>query len=133
MASNEASKKILVVDNDETITSMFECILNPLGYEVTSVFTGEDGISAVLSEPNFRLIFLDVRMPGRSGLDILGDICKINPKIPVLLMSGFSIDSLFQEGFSNGAYGVMYKPFDVDEVLSILNKVFKKGAESCPA
>ena len=45
--------------------------------------------------------------------------------ILVVMMTGYSVDELLKQAFSLGAYGVIYKPFDVEEVLSIIEKIFK--------
>lgn len=116
-------KKILVIDDDQSILSIFEYILNEAGYETV---TAVDGYSAIekVKTTKFDLVFTDVKMPGLSGIDTYKEIRKLDPKLLVVMMTGYSVDELLKEAFELGAYGVIYKPFDMEEVLSIIEKIF---------
>ena len=70
------------------------------------------------------LMFMDVKMPGMSGIETFKEIQKIKPRLLVVMMTGYSVDELLKEAFELGAYGVIYKPFDMEEVLSIIEKIF---------
>ena len=76
-------------------------------------------------EEEIDLIFLDLKMPDISGLKTFRSIHKTWPAIPTIMMTGYAIDKLLEEAFELGAYGIIYKPFDVEEVLSIVNKIFE--------
>jgi CheY-like chemotaxis protein len=117
-------KNILVVDDDQTIISMFEFILTQANYKPITVNSGVICLEKLKAGLSVDLIFLDLKMPVLSGLDTFREILKINSKIPVIMMTGDSIDSLLKEAFELGAYGIIYKPFDVEEVLMIIEKIF---------
>ncbi|MGE4170418.1 MAG: response regulator [Candidatus Margulisiibacteriota bacterium] len=119
------SKTILVVDDDQSITSIFEFILGQAGYKTLSASSGQTCLDLLASHPTIDLVFLDVKMPGMSGIETFKEIQKINPTLLVVMMTGYSIDELLKEAFELGAYGVIYKPFDVEEVLSIVGRLFK--------
>ncbi|MBT5954238.1 response regulator [bacterium] len=119
------SKNILVVDDDESISSIFEFILQQAGFTVITAKTGNDCLSVLSQNEKIDLIFLDVKMPGISGLDTLREILKSNPNMLVIMMTGFSINEVLKTAYEKGAYGIIYKPFDIEEVLNIINKIFE--------
>ena len=118
------SKNILVVDDDESISSIFEFILQQAGFTVITAKTGNDCLSVLSQNEKIDLIFLDVKMPGISGLDTLCEILKADANMLVIMMTGFSINEVLKTAYEKGAYGIIYKPFDIEEVLNIINKIF---------
>lgn len=120
---SDTKKKILVIDDDQSILSIFEYILNEAGYETVTAVDGYNAIEKVKNN-KFDLVFTDVKMPGLSGIDTYKEIRKLDPKLLVVMMTGYSVDELLKEAFELGAYGVIYKPFDMEEVLSIIEKIF---------
>ena len=118
-----SSKSILVIDDDVSITSIFEFMLEKEGFKPISANTKEDSLKIVKSD--IDLIFLDVKMPNTSGLELFKEIQKIRPHVLIVMITGYSVDHLLSEAFDLGAYAVIYKPFDVDEVLNLVNKVFE--------
>ena len=112
-------KHILVVDDDESIRELFECIIEDLGFLCTTVSDGEAGIEKV-RQVNYDLIFLDIKMPKLNGIDTLREIRKTHPDILVTMMTGFSVDDLVQEAMSLKACEVLYKPFDVETLEGLI-------------
>ncbi len=122
------NKTILVVDDDQSINSIFEFILQQAGYHTITTTSGAECIDIIKSGQAVDLVFLDLKMPGLSGIDTFKEIQKIRPMMLVIMMTGYSIDELLREAFELGAYGVIYKPFDVEEVLSVIDKIFRLPA-----
>lgn len=119
------AKKILVVDDDPSIVSIFEFILTDASYESITANSGEDALEIVRSQSDIDLVFLDVKMPGMSGIDTFREIQRINPMLLVVMMTGYSVDEMLKDAFELGVYGVIYKPFDVEEVISVVDKILK--------
>ena len=119
------SKTILVVDDDPSILSIFEFILKQAGHKTHVALSGDEAIKLVKSDIPFDLAFLDVKMPGMSGIETYRNFQQICPMLLVVMMTGYSVDELLKEAFELGAYGVIYKPFDIEEVLSVVDKIFK--------
>ena len=117
--------KILVVDDDQSILSIFEYILQEAGYVTETASDGFEAIEKIKNIADIDLLFMDVKMPGMSGIETFKEIQKIKPRLLVVMMTGYSVDELLKEAFELGAYGVIYKPFDMEEVLSIIDKIFK--------
>ncbi len=118
------AKKILVIDDDQSILSIFEYILQEAGYQTETASDGYEALEKVKQHADIDLVFTDVKMPGLSGIDTFKEIQKIRPRMLVVMMTGYSVDELLKEAFELGAYGVIYKPFDMEEVLSIIEKIF---------
>ncbi len=121
-------KTILVVDDDQSIVSIFEFILQQAGYNTITASSGYECIDIIKSDRKIDLVFLDVKMPGLSGIDTFKEIQKLRPFLLVVMMTGYSVDELLKEAFELGAYGVIYKPFDIEEVISVIDKIFKLPA-----
>ncbi len=119
------SKTILVVDDDQSIISIFEFILQQSGYEALTASSGDECLALIKSDQKIDLVFLDVKMPGLSGIETFRALQTLRPLLLVVMMTGYSVDELLKEAFELGAYGVIYKPFDIEEVLSVVDKIFK--------
>lgn len=122
------SKTILVVDDDQSILSIFEFILQQAGYQTLTTTNGEECLAFIQRGTPIDLAFLDLKMPGLSGIDTFKEIHRLNPMLLVIMMTGYAVDDLLKEAFEWGAYGVIYKPFDVEEVLSLIDKIFRLPA-----
>lgn len=81
-------KKILLVDDEESIQLLYRDELEEEGYEIHSALTGEEAL-AELDIVNPDLIILDINMPGMNGIEALRRIKEINPAIPVILCSAY--------------------------------------------
>ena len=90
----------------------------------------------VLSEVqshDWDLLILDVTMPGRSGLDILRDLRKLRPKLPVLVLSMHPVDQLGKRALRGGASGYMNKESAPEELIGAVRKVLEGGVYVSPA
>jgi CheY-like chemotaxis protein len=104
-----ASKKILIVDDDTDVLEVLRRLLEkpPFEYTIQTVSNGEDAIAAlVLEAPD--LVLLDINMPGIDGIEVLKHIDRA---IPVMIVSG-NTDSGPAEALKHGAFAYIPKPFD---------------------
>jgi DNA-binding response OmpR family regulator len=115
---------IFIIDDQQGIRESMAGVLEIEGFEVHAFGDGPSGIAAA-QERRFDLLFLDVKMPGMSGVEVFQEIRKIQPAAAVYMMSAlFDDDDLVKEMLSQGACGCIYKPFNMDEVLGIINNHF---------
>ena len=114
--------RVLVVDDQIGMLETFTDILEDRGFNVV---TADDGFIAIerAKEQSFDLIFMDIKMPGINGVQTYREIKKINPKIAVIMMTAYSVEDLVEEAIEEGAYTVVYKPFDMDKVIRTIEKV----------
>ena len=117
MANNKP--KILVVDDQRGIRLTLSAIMEHQGYDVTEVEDGYQAIEAVTNN-SFDVVFLDIKMPGINGVQSFREIKKISPGSAVVMMTGFSVEDLVREALDEGARTVIYKPFQVEKVLSLV-------------
>ena len=112
--------KILVVDDDETICSLFEDTLEEAGYTVTTVSESSKGLELVKNR-DYDLVFLDLKMPGMDGAGLFGQIRLAKPDLPVTIITGYPNSDLMERALTYGPFGVMSKPFSGSDILTAVN------------
>ena len=114
-------KSIMIVDDNTNLTKTMAFILERKGFTVT---TAKDGLEAVdkVKEQVYALIFMDIKMPHMNGVEAYKKIKKIRPETVVMMMTAYAVDDLIQEAIQEGARGVIYKPLDLDNVVSLVNE-----------
>ncbi len=117
------AKKIVIVDDDHSIKSIFEFILMQAGYEVIAKETGKEALKTLQNETDIALCFLDTSLPDMSTESLCDKIIKSTPTLPVILMANTQQADILNEAFKLGAYGIIYKPFDVEEVLTLISTI----------
>ena len=112
--------KILVVDDEESVRYSFQRAFGK-DYQIVTAETGEEALSEIeRSSP--ELIFLDVRMPKMSGLEVLMRIKVDHPKLPVILMTAYSDTDTAIEAMKLGAFDYVLKPFENREIRQLIEK-----------
>ncbi len=116
--------RILIVDDDKTVRDFLQRYLVQKGFaQVISVGSGEEAIKKMETE-DFKLVFLDVKMPGMNGIDVLRRIKKINKETGVIMITGYPEEEVTKEAIKEGAYDYIIKPFDLAYLeLSLLSKM----------
>jgi len=113
---------ILIVDDLRSIRLTLGGILEDEGHNVVTVEDGYQAIKAVRKTP-FDVIFMDIKMPGINGVQTFREIKKIDPKAAVIMMTAYSVEELVKEALEEGAYAIVYKPFDIDRIVAIIEEV----------
>lgn len=128
---------ILVVDDDNTLLKFFKIHLNKFFSKVIVVKSAREAVDT-LREKEIDLIISDLRMPRMSGLQLLKKANRLNPSIPVLIISGALLTEEQEDGCMNDADGFLRKPFTVDELHSFIDegimkrKILKEIHETIP-
>lgn len=117
---------ILVVDDDDRLRSSFENLLSLEGYAVRSAASGERAL-AMLDEGMPDVVIMDVRMPGMDGLATLRLLREREPRLPVIIMTAFSTTESAIEATKLGAFDYILKPFEIPDVLALLEKALEAG------
>lgn len=118
---------LTVVDDDPDICKTMKSVFEKKGYGVTTCATGEEAISLAKERPQ-DILFIDMKLPVLNGLETYLEIKKINPKAVAVIMTAYrhEVDELMEQAVKNGAYACLYKPFDMDEALKIINEIHKR-------
>jgi len=115
---------ILIVDDQDSLRHFLEKALIDDGYEVRAAATGGEGI-ARFDEQAPDLILLDLRLPDRSGLDLLSYFKERIPEIPVILMTAFAEVETAVQAMKRGAYDYLIKPVNLEQVTVIVAKALE--------
>jgi len=128
-----SSHKILIIEDDRDIAELIEYNLTREGYQVTTAFTGENGLKTAQSlRPD--LVLLDLMLPGLDGLDVCRAL-KRDPKtdqIPIIMLTAKSEEADIVSGLEMGADDYISKPFSPREVLARIHAVLRRKAEPSP-
>ena len=116
---------ILVADDEEDIRDGAERILQRIGYRVVKAARGDDAQKLVEAlRPD--LVMLDLKMPGRDGIEVLKFIRQMDPRILVIIVTGFATVEAAIEAMKRGAYDFIPKPFEPDQLRIVVNRAAEK-------
>jgi PAS domain S-box-containing protein len=117
------TETVLLVDDEELIRNLGERILQRSGYTIITANNGSEGLETYTrGKDRIDLIILDLIMPQMGGKDCLKGLLKINPKVKVLITSGYAADGSTKECIELGAKGFVAKPFKYKEFLRQVRK-----------
>jgi two-component system NtrC family response regulator len=111
---------VLVVDDEKNYLVVLEALLASEGYEIITADNPEEALRLV-KESDLDLVITDVKMPGISGMTILEEAKKVNPDMPLIIMTAFGSIEMAVEAMKKGAYDYIEKPFK-NEALKLTVK-----------
>jgi two-component system, NtrC family, response regulator AtoC len=114
-------RRVLVVDDEESLRHMLVVLLKREGFEPTAVASGEAALAELAREP-FDVVLSDVRMPKLGGLELVDEIKRRAIPTTVILMTAFGSVDMAIEAMKRGAYDYISKPFRPDEIVLVLKK-----------
>jgi len=118
--------RVLVVDDEETVTVTLQGILELDGYSVTASTSGEIALELMRTHP-FDVVLTDLRMDGVDGLDLLRELHTISPDSVAIVLTGYgSIDSAVQ-ALREGAYDYLVKPCDILELRTTVARGLERA------
>jgi two-component system, OmpR family, response regulator len=109
--------RILVIEDERTLAGFIEQALHSDGYAVTVCHDGESGEAAALTG-DYALVLLDLTLPGKDGLEVLGAIRTRLPELPVIVLTARAAIEQRVEGLDRGANDYVTKPFSFEELLA---------------
>jgi DNA-binding NtrC family response regulator len=117
---------ILIVDDDPQLRHSFERLLTEEGHIVKTAATGELGLGIARKSPP-DLVIMDLRLPGIDGLEAFKAMRKIEPKLPVIMMTAFGTTETAIEATKQGAFDYVLKPFDIPDILELIQQALEAG------
>ncbi|WP_045222310.1 response regulator [Desulfonatronum thioautotrophicum] len=118
--------RILVVDDDDLVRETTVEGLRLQGYTVEEVSRGEHALERIQNDPEaFHLVILDLNMPGMGGLKTLSALLRVNPKLRILIVSGYIADGYGSSALTTGAVGFLSKPFQLQELEGEVRKALE--------
>lgn len=115
---------ILVIEDKESMAEMLKETLEAEGYNVISAGDGMEGIRR-LKEERIDLVLTDLKLPKKSGIDILKAVKEENQLVPVIVMTAFGSVEIAVEAMKAGAFDFITKPFDTDHLLMLMKRALE--------
>ncbi|MGD2096564.1 MAG: sigma-54 dependent transcriptional regulator [Desulfobacterales bacterium] len=109
-------EKILVVDDDPSILKVIRMRLEAQGYQVVTAIDAQKAID-LATENMFDLALLDLKLNGKDGIQLMGELHQLNPEIPVIILTAYGTIKSAVAAMKKGAYSYLTKPFDHEELL----------------
>lgn len=121
-------KKVLVIDDAEGVRKSIQAGLPGSGYEVNTAGTYAEGLSLATSG-SFDVILCDLKLPDKSGVEIIKALKESGITTPVVAISGFIDGRIVRDALSAGAVAYLPKPFTKGELVELLARVIPSGGK----
>lgn len=116
--------RLLIVDDEDSIRDILKQVFEYEGHEVSVAASGDEALRRVQAEPP-DVVFLDVKMPGKDGLEVLDELRRVAPRTQVVMVSGHGTIDTAVEATRRGAFDFLEKPLDTDRLLVTLRNVLR--------
>jgi DNA-binding NtrC family response regulator len=117
---------ILIVDDDDQLRLSFHKLLAEEGYTVESAAAGDAAVKKVENKAP-DLVILDMRLPGMNGLEAFRSIHRMEPKLPVIIMTAYGTTENAIEATKLGAFDYVLKPFEIPAMLTVIRQALEAG------
>lgn len=115
-------KKVYIVDDDHAVRDSLTMLLETHGFDVSAFESGDVFLEANLNDISGPIL-LDVRMPGRDGLETLKELLRLNDSLSVIMMSGHADVAMAVRALKYGAADFIEKPFASSDILAAIDRV----------
>jgi nitrogen regulation protein NR(I) len=117
---------ILIIDDDDQLRKSFQKLLSEEGYTAEGAASGEAGLEIFKGRlPD--LVIVDVRLPEMNGLETFQAIHRIEPKLPVIIMTAYGTTETAIEATKIGAFDYILKPFEIPDMLTVIKQALEAG------
>ncbi len=117
--------RILAVDDERNILKLVSATLKKQGYAVDTALSAEEAIER-FNTSTYDLVLSDLKLPGRSGIELLDYLRSREPNLPVIMMTAFGTIENAVEAMKKGAFNYLTKPVNADELLSVAKEAIEK-------
>lgn len=118
--------RVLVVEDDRDFAESLVIALGTRNCQVDVAYTGEDAIR-MFHENDFDIAFMDIKLPGKNGVQSLAEILEFVPAARVVMMTGFSEPDVLDAARRTGAIDVLRKPFRMRDLLGYIDRLQNGG------
>lgn len=113
---------ILIIDDNKDLADGLGLLLEGEGYQTSIAYNGGDGIKA-FNSGDFDIVFIDIKLPDMSGIEVSLKIHKEDPAVRTAMMTGYRVEQLLNEVVEDADIEIVRNPFDMEQVLEILNQI----------
>ncbi|MCI5209914.1 MAG: sigma-54-dependent Fis family transcriptional regulator [Candidatus Electrothrix sp. ATG2] len=121
--------RILIVDDELSMRDFLKILFENEGYEVTVASDASMALDLAFNDP-FDVVITDIRMPGMSGLELLEELKKHFPELPIIMITAYASPDDAVQAMRQGAFDYITKPFHVDELKSVVRTAVQRKASS---
>ena len=118
-------RRVLIVDDEQNLRHMLQTLLKREGYEPVGV-SSVDSALLELSDRSYEIVITDLRMPGKSGMELVDEIRRRNMATTVVVMTAYGSRDIAIEAMKHGAYDFIPKPFEPDQLRIVVNRASEK-------
>ncbi len=126
-----SAKKVLIVDDSKDLTHVISDFLSMHGYQVITADDGYDALDCMDSQP-VEVVVSDIHMPRMDGFTLMGEIKSKYPEIPIILITGFSVNEAKKLAFERGANAFVAKPFKLKDLKNVIESVSQEVTTTAP-
>jgi DNA-binding NtrC family response regulator len=119
--------RILVADDEPSICSAFEAVLAAEGHTTLTAANGRDALR-LFREQRPHLVFLDVRMPGMDGIEVLREMTALDASVPVIVMTAYGTLDTAADALRAGAFDYLGKPLELAQIRRLLQRALHAPA-----
>ena len=116
------AKSILIVDDNPNMSSLLVEMLEVFQYQAQRANDGYEALQKI-EDNDYAMVITDMRMPKMTGLELLQAIKEINPNLPVVMISGYSVEECDSDLVKNKADGFLNKPFMMADIEKLLSNI----------
>ena len=120
-----AAAQLLLVEDDNAMREMLESLFRQEGYVVSEAASASAALE-LARQTDFDVVLSDIKMPGKSGLELVGELRELRPDTPVVLMTAFGSIDTAVDAMRAGAFGYTTKPFQPEEVLRTVKRALDR-------
>ncbi len=114
--------RVLILDDESTLRTALFRLLDRKGYQVVTAQRMDEARTFLTPEKPFDLAIVDMNLPDGNGLDLISEIKSVSPATQVIVLTGFATIDTAIQATQKGAYHFLTKPFNVEELMSLLEK-----------
>ncbi len=119
------NRYVLVIEDEENLRHIMQSVLDAESYKVILAETAREGIDLYRADKHLiEVVVLDFNLPDADGLRVLQELRNIDENVKVILTSGFAVDKSIQQALDEGALHFLRKPFDREQILEAVKKVY---------
>jgi DNA-binding response OmpR family regulator len=120
--------RLLLVDDEVGFTTVMAKRLSRRGFDVTTAFSGSQGIRAMRGK-YFDVAVLDLKMEDMDGIEVLKIFKKLDPDMPVIMLTGHGSEKSASEGMHYGASDYLTKPYEFEDLLEKIRQAVRRAKE----
>ena len=120
------NRKVLLIEDDTNIATGLQKVMRANGYDVTTSGRGDEGLQRAMAE-EFDAVVTDLKLPGLDGLELVQQLHKAKPKLPIILITAHGTTEIAIEATKLGAFDYLPKPFEVEELLDLTAKAIESS------